>query len=79
MLLFSLELVPGLHVVFFGEATARQATFNFGDKYCQMKSSDAVKNFQGHQQVVTWIIKGSPPSSSGSSGQYFGRHFGRDV
>jgi hypothetical protein len=58
---------------------ARQATFDFGNKYRQMESSDIVKNFQGPQQVVTWIIKGDHPVSSGSSGSYFGRHFGRHV
>ena len=37
------------------------------------------RNFQGRQQVVTLIVKGSHPLLSGSSGSYFGHHFGRHV
>jgi hypothetical protein len=37
------------------------------------------RNFQGHQQVVTLIVKGSHPLSPGSCGSYFGRHFGCQV
>ena len=29
--------------------------------------------------MVTWIVQGSYPLSSGSSGMYFCRHFGRHV
>jgi hypothetical protein len=37
------------------------------------------KRFQGHQQVVTWIVQDSHPLSSGSSGSCFCHHTGRHV